>query len=153
MKSKTSLYILIFLLGFLALGAIFGGGALAISRSGELLYMPLFILGSSPFNDFFIPGIILLSILGILPAILIFALLKKPKCKICESVNFFSDMHWAWSFCIYIAFALIIWIQVEMIFLNFVMWLRTFYMFYAIVLILVTLLPQIRNKYKKEDIL
>jgi len=149
MNSKTSLYILFFLLGFLALGAIFGGGALVISPSGELLYMPVSILGSSPFNDFLIPGIILLSILGILPAFIIFALLKKPKCKICESINFFSDMHWAWSFCIYIAFTLIIWIQIEMIFLNFVIWLHTFYMFYAIVLILVTLLPQIRNKYKK----
>jgi len=151
MKTKAFLYILIILLGFLALGAIFGGGALIISPSGELLRMPLSNLGTSPFKDFLIPGIILFSILGVIPVILIFALLKKPKCKFCESLNLFNDMHWAWSFCIYVSFALIIWIQVEMIFLKTVMWLQAFYMFYALIMIFVLLLPQLRNLYKKED--
>ena len=58
-------------------------------------------------------------------------------------------MHWAWAFSIYVAFALIIWIQLEMVFLQAVEWLHTFYMFYAVVLIFVALLPQVRNLYKK----
>jgi hypothetical protein len=152
MKIYTSLRILIFLLGFLAIGAIFGGGVLIISPNGELLRMPISNLGISPFKDFLIPGIILFIVLGIIPGVLILALLRKPECRLCEKVNFFKDMHWAWTFCIYVAFALIIWIQVEMIFLQTVFWVHTFYIGYSIVMIFVTLLPQVRNLYTKEDI-
>jgi hypothetical protein len=152
MKTKTSVYVLIILLGLLAIGAIVGGGALIISPGGELLRMPLSILGTSPFKDFLIPGLILFFILGIIPGILVFVLLKKPNSKIFESLNFYKDMYWGWSFCIYISFALIIWIQIEMVYLQIVVWAHTFYMFYALVMIFITLLPQIRNQYRKEEI-
>jgi hypothetical protein len=58
-------------------------------------------------------------------------------------------MNWAWSFTIYIAFALIIWIQVETIFVQSVGWLQTFYLLYAIPIIVFALLPKVRNIYKK----
>jgi hypothetical protein len=61
MKSQTIINIHISLLAFLGIGAIGGGGALIISPSGKLLGgIPLSLLKNSPFNDFLIPGIILL---------------------------------------------------------------------------------------------
>jgi len=131
------------------LGAIGGGGALIISPSGKLLGMPLSMLEESPFNSFFVPGIILFSVLGFIPLCLIFALLKKPESKFAENINFFKDMHWAWTYSIYIAFVLIFWIQIQMVFLSTVYWLHTFYMFFAVLIIFVALLPQVRNLYKK----
>ncbi len=59
-------------------------------------------------------------------------------------------MHWALTYCIYIAFGLIIWIQIEMTFLRAVNWLHTLYMFLAIAILFVALLPQVRNLYKKK---
>ena len=57
-----------------------------------------------------------------------FALLKNPKSKIAEQINIFEDMHWSWTFSIYIAFILIGWIHIELIFLRGVVhWLHTFY--------------------------
>jgi len=150
MKTKPALYTLIILLGLLSLGALFGGGTLIISPSGELLRMPISNLGTAPFKDFFVPGLILFSVLGVMPGILMFALIKKTNCNFCEHLNFFKDMHWTWSFCIYVSFALIIWIQVEMFYLQTVMWVHTFYMIYALVLIFLTILPSIRLRYKKE---
>ena len=150
MTTTTVRNIHLSLLAFLGLSAIGGGGALIISPSGKLLGgLPLSILERSPFNDFFVPGIILFVVLGIIPSLLVLALLKKPSSVLAERINFFKDMHWAWSFSIYVAFALIIWIQVETIFIQGVGWLQTFYMLYAIPLILVALLPQVRNLYKK----
>ena len=150
MKTTTVRNIYLSLLAFLGLSAIGGGGALIISPSGKLLGgLPLSILERSPFNDFFVPGIILFFVLGIIPGLLIIALLKKTNSLLADRFNFFKDMHWAWSFSIYIAFALIIWIQVETIYIQAVGWLQTFYMLYAIPLILVALLPQVRNLYKK----
>ena len=150
MTTTTVRNIYLSLLAFLGLSAIGGGGALIISPSGKLLGgLPLSILERSPFNDFLVPGIILFVVLGIIPSLLVFALLKKPSSVFAERFNFFKDMHWAWTFSIYVAFALIIWIQVETIFIQGVGWLQTFYMLYAIPLILVALLPQVRNLYKK----
>ena len=150
MKTKTAQNILIILLAFLALSAIGGGGALIVSPSGKLLGgLPLSILEHSPFTNFLVPGIILFLIMGITPSIIIYALLKKPANKFAEYFNLFKDMYWAWSFSIYVAFALIIWIQVETIFVQGVGWLQTFYMLYAIPIIIVALLPQVRATYKK----
>jgi len=148
--SKTARNIHLFLLAFLGLSAIGGGGALIISPSGKLIGgLPLSILESSPFHDFLMPGIILFVVLGLCPSLLIIALLKKSTSKIAERINFFKDMHWAWSFSIYIAFALIIWIQMETIYIQGVGWLQTFYMLFAIPLVFVALLPQVRSFYKK----
>jgi hypothetical protein len=149
MNSKRPFYFLIFLLAFLAFGALVGGGAMIISPSGELLRMPLSNLGSSPFRSFLIPGIILFLVLGLMPTIIIFALIKKPEKKFAEQFNFFRDMHWSWAYTIYIAFALIIWIQIEMVFLQTVHWLHTFYMFYSILIIFISLQPQVRSLFKK----
>lgn len=138
------------LLAFLGLSAIGGGGALIISPSGKLLGgLPLSILKNSPFADFLIPGIILFVVLGLVPTLLIFALRKKTSSALAEHFNFFKDMHWAWSFSIYVAFALIIWIQVETMYIQGVGWLQTFYMLLSIPLIFVALLPRVRDFYKK----
>ncbi|MEI7727787.1 MAG: hypothetical protein WCK09_21960, partial [Bacteroidota bacterium] len=95
MKTKTAQKILILLLAFLALSAIGGGGALIVSPSGKLIGgLPLSILEHSPFTDFLVPGIILFLILGLTPAFLIYALLKKPANKYAEYLNFFKDMYW-----------------------------------------------------------
>lgn len=150
MSSKTGRNILIVLLAFLGLGAVGGGGALIVSPSGKLIGgLPLSILKDSPFPDFLIPGIILFFILGVTPGILVYALIKKPTNKFAERLNIFKDMYWAWTFTIYVAFALIIWIQVETIFIQGVGGLQTFYMLYAIPIILVALLPEVRALYKK----
>jgi hypothetical protein len=151
MKSETAINIHISLLTFLGISAIGGGGTLIISPSGKLLGgLPLSLLKNSPFNDFLYPGIILFLVIGIFPCLVIFALIKKPENKWAESLNFFKDMYWAWSFSIYIAFALIIWIQVETIYIQGTSWLQTFYVLFSIPMIFVALLPQVRNHYKKD---
>jgi hypothetical protein len=131
------------------LGAIGGGAVLIISPTGEMLGLPLVILAHSPFRSFLVPGIILFCILGLVPIGLIFALLTKFRWDLGEQTNFFNDMHWSWTYSIYVAFALIIWIQVEMVFLQAVHWLHTLYMGLAVAIIFVALLPQVRSLYRK----
>ena len=136
------------LLSFLGLTAMIGGAALIISPSGKLLGgLPLSILENSPFPDFLIPGIILFFVLGFFPLLIVGALIKRPFIAFAEYFNLFKDMYWVWTYSIYIALALIIWIQVETFFVQGVGWLQMFYMLYAIVMLIVALLPQIRNNY------
>ena len=107
------------------------------------------MLRQSPFHSFLIPGILLFLVLGIFPVLLALAFIKNTKSRIAERLNFFEDMTWQWSFCIYVAFALIIWIQSEMVFLHAVHWLHTVYMLYAVAILFVALLPAVRSQYKK----
>ena len=79
---------------------------------------------------------------------MVFALIKKPDNELAKSLNFFKDMYWAWSFSIYIAFALIIWLQTEMYFLQAVEVLHCFYMLLAMFIISIALLPQMRRIYE-----
>lgn len=142
----------LFILGFLALSAIGGGIMLILSPSGELLGLPVSEFKNIPFDSFLIPGIILLVMLGIAPFLLIVALIKKPQSKLAEQFNVFNDMHWSWTYSIYIAFTLIAWIHIELIFLQGeVHWLQTLYMCNAILIIIIALLPQIRKLYSKHN--
>ena len=151
-KNKMTRNIFLIVLGFLAIGAIGGGIVLIISPKGELIGLPLSEFKNMPFDSYLIPGIILFSVLGVIPSLLIPALIKKPNSRIAEQINLFNDMHWSWTFSIYIAFALIGWIHIELIFLQGVVhWLQTFYMFYAVLIIIIALLPQIRNIYNKKN--
>ncbi|SFC77131.1 hypothetical protein [Spirosoma endophyticum] len=149
METKTTRTIILILLAFLGLGAIGGGGVLIVSPSGELMGMPLSLLDRSPFTNFLVPGLFLFGVLGLVPCLLVVALLKKPASKAADQLNFFSDMHWSWTCCIYVAIALIIWIQIEMVVIYGIHWSQTFYMFLAITILFVALLPGVRNLYKK----
>ena len=146
---KTTRNILFILLAFLGLGALFGGSVFVISPTGKLFGMPLTMLDNSPFTDFLIPGIVLFIVLGVAPIGLIIALIKKPDYKIAQFFNFYKDMYWGWTYVIYIAFALIIWIQIEMTVLHAVHWSHSLYMFLAITILFVALLPKVRALYKK----
>lgn len=147
---NTARNVLIFLLAFLGLGAVGGGAMFIVSPSGALFGMPLSMLENSPFNNFLLPGIILFLILGVAPLLLIIPLRTKPTSKLAQGINFFRDMHWAWSYTIYIAFALIIWIQIQMVIIGGVHFLHTFYIFFALIILFVALLPSVRNIYKNQ---
>ena len=146
---KRPQLILMILLTFLGAGALFGGGVFIISPSGKLFGMPLSMLDRTPFPDFLIPGLILFIVLGVTPCLLAVVLLKKPVSALADRLNGYPDMYWAWTGSIYVAFALIIWLQVEMMFLQAVGWLHTFYMLLAVAILIVALLPAVRLAYKK----
>ena len=150
MKKTRNIFLIV--LGFLALGAIGGGMLLIISPQGELIGIPLSEFNNIPFKSFVIPGIILFTVLGVIPLLLIIALIKQPESRIAGQLNLFKDMHWSWTYSIYIAFILIGWIHIELIFLQgAVHWLHSFYMFYAVLMIAIALLPRMRYLYKKKE--
>src|SRR5664280_3581266 len=53
----------------LSVGALAGGAALMLGPRGEIMPLPLSALKGSPFDTFFVPGLILFSILGLGPLV------------------------------------------------------------------------------------
>jgi len=150
--TKFARNILLILLAFLGLGAFFGGLVLIISPDGALFGMPLSMLANSGFKTFLIPGILLFVVLGVSPILLVYALIKNMPSRFAENFNLFADMSWPWSYSIYQAIALIVWIQIEMVLLGAVHWLHTFYMFYAVAILLAALLRQNRDLFRKANV-
>ncbi len=140
--------ILVLLLGFLSIAAIYGGLVLTIYPDGSFFEMTTDILSHSPFENFLIPGIILLVVFGISPIYIIYALIRKPESQFFQKVNLFFDYHFSWSFSVYIGFGLIIWINVQTLIFNSVDILHTIYSSLGILIICIALLPKTRQLYK-----
>jgi len=140
--------LLIFLLGFLSLGAFYGGIVLIISPDGSIFGMPLELLNNSPFKNYLVPGIILLVTFGIFPVYVIYGLLKKPDNKFFNRLNLLYDYHFAWTFAVYTGIAQIIWINTQTLILNAVDIIHTIYAGLGILIVCIALLPQTRKNYK-----
>jgi len=64
-KRPLACIVLIILVAFLSISAIPAGAALALDPSGANLQVPTDALRNGPFNDYLIPSLFLLLILGI----------------------------------------------------------------------------------------
>ena len=136
------------LLGFLSIGAFYGGLAFIIRPDGSLFRMQVEILSGSPFRDFQIPGIILLLTFGLFPLLVIWCLIKKPESKFLNRLNLLYDYHFAWTFSVYIGVGQIIWISIQTLMINDTGILHTIYTGLGLLIICIALLPQTRSNYK-----
>jgi menaquinone-dependent protoporphyrinogen oxidase len=86
------------------ISALFGGASLVNRPDGSLMGVPLSVLQHSPFRDFFVPGLLLLSIVGLGNTWA--ALLHAVRSDFAGLVSFVTGA------------ALVVWIVVEMIMLR-----------------------------------
>ena len=149
-KKPKSLIVLLFLLGFLSLGAFVGGIPLILDPSGAMLKMPISILDGSTLNSFLIPGIILSIFFGVIPIVILNALLKKPEWPWTQSLNLLPDMYWGWTFTIYIGFGQIIWISVQTVMINQASLVHLFYTLLGVSIVAVALLAPIRVYFSRK---
>lgn len=141
--------ILVTLHFFLALGALGGGVIFIVNPSGELAGMPLALLEGSPFRSYLIPGLILFFVLGILPLLIGISLLNRWNFKLAERLNMYKEKHWSWTFSLYIGFALIIWITIQVYIIKTLSILHFIFIFLGLIIQIVTLLPAVQRKYIK----
>lgn len=150
-KKPFTCKLLIFLHLLLGIGAVFGGSVLTIDPTGRLLKMPITLLENSPFNSFLIPGIILFAVLGVSPLIISIALITKWQWKVADRINIFTEMHWSWTYSLYIGFALIIWITLEGFFIGEIVMIHVGYIFLGLMIQAVTLLPSVQKHYSRAS--
>ncbi len=143
MKSPTVLeesravgsYFLMALLLFQGLSGIAGGIGLVGDPSGDSLQISLSLLEDTPFNDYLIPGLILLVVLGIAPLIALYGLWKQR--------------YWGWLGSLAIGVGLIIWIGVQILLIGYQPQppLQLIYGVLGIAIVGTALAPSVRNDY------
>lgn len=108
-----TVYVLMFLLLFLGISAIYGGYNLIADPSGQQIQIPNGWLELTPFQNYLIPGIILFTVLGVFPLIVTVLLFFKPDWSIMQGLEHFTHEHWSWLASVTVGIALIIWIIVQ----------------------------------------
>ncbi|WP_433745965.1 hypothetical protein [Paenibacillus amylolyticus] len=142
-------WLLILMHAMLGIGAIVGGSILIIDPTGSMVNLPESLLQNSPFASFLFPGIILLLVLGVMPAMISIALIRYTHWKLGERLNLYPDRYWAWTFSLYTGFALIIWIMAQVYWIQDVSIIHLVYFAWGVGIQVVTLLPAVQRTYSK----
>lgn len=151
-KSKTiDIYFLVITLAFLAAGALYGGINLMNDPSGESIKLPATLLEGSIFSNYLIPGVILFLTLGFFPLFLIFPLLFKPTWPIINKLNVYKSYHWAWTYTLYSAIMLIIWIDVQVLILRTGSVIQGTFGLLGVLILILVLSPRVKRYYRLQN--
>lgn len=141
-----SVLLLTMLVGFQALGGLYGGGILVLDPSGDLLGLPLGVLRYGPFTDFLVPGLVLLLVLGVFPSVVTFALWRKLVWNAAARIERAFGEHWAWVGAGVVGVGLLIWLAVEAWIVGY-SFLLLLYGVVGVAILALALLPSTRRYY------
>lgn len=148
MKKPIGYFLLLIVLFLQAIGGLAGGFTMIISPSGSLMQFPKDTLAKSPFNNFLLPGIILFFLLGVIPLLTLYGLIKKTNWSLTEKLNLYKEQHWSWMFSIYTSVMLSIWLHIEAMFIGYD-FLQTVYGLLSVSILVSALLPAVKKYYTK----
>jgi hypothetical protein len=150
-RSNSTCLILWILLIFQGASALFGGIALIFDPSGDAVQMPLALLERSFFSSYLVPGLILFFVLGLFPLLILYPLIAQPEWKWAAIFNIYPDMYWAWTYSLYTAIMLIIWITFQSMIVGYHI-LQTVYALLGIAILIMTLTPTVKNHYEIKGV-
>jgi hypothetical protein len=144
-QHPKAVWLLIVLLFLLALGALPSGVLMMAAPDGSFMNMPLSMLQYSPFSSFFIPGLILFTLMGVYPLAVAYSLWRQPSWRWPEALNPVKGRHWSWAASLAAGVMLVIWITVQVLLLRSVAFLHVLYFIWGWALILLTLSAPVRQ--------
>ena len=123
---------------FQGLSGIAGGIGLVGDPTGDNLGIPVSWLQGSPFDDYLVPGLILLVVLGVFPLIVTYGL--------------WTQRSWAWPAALLVGVGLLVWIGVEILVIGYqpAPPLQLIYGLLGLVILGLALLPSVRRFYWRE---
>ena len=149
MKRPFMLWLLVVCLLFLAMGGFSGGiPMLADPANGGYLQFGE-LLPLLPVSNFILPGLFLLSFMGLLPLLLVYGLVAKPTWPRVDKIFKWSGHHWAWIGSIFLTAGTAIWLVYEG-------WLVGWWPITKItavlggLILLIALIPNVRKFYVEE---
>jgi hypothetical protein len=148
LKRPATLWLLIFLLVFLSFGGFFGGISMLVDPTGSTLGMEE-VLPLLPVSDFILPGLFLIVVMGIVPLALVYGLIWKPGWEGGDKISGRSGYYWAWTGTITLGVVLILWLAVQGLLIGFAWAIQYITLANGLLIIFVSLLPDIRRFYKQ----
>ena len=151
MTGKILRYLLYAAMIFLAISGLYGGVILLVDPSGSKLQLSISLLENTMFTNYFIPGLTLLLLLGLVPSFTFYGLISKRKNRIASKLNLYNKKHWAWTFSIYSGIILITWIDIQVMLIGGGYTIQTVYALLGVLILILTLTPEINRSYKLKN--
>jgi hypothetical protein len=142
-------WILIVLLLLLGVSALIPGAMLMLAPDGHLIQMPMSNLEESPFQDYFIPGLLLFLFVGIFPVAAAYGLWRMPAWRWPDFINPFDHLHWSWAGSLAAGVILIIWITTQVFLIQSVAFLHYLYWGWGVLVVLLTLSSSVRRFHQR----
>jgi hypothetical protein len=114
----------------LGVSGLAGGGQFILAPSGRLIGISPTLLAGSPFDSYLVPGVILFSILGVFPLVVVYGLFRRKR--------------WAWPAAIAVGVALVVWVLVEGAVIGFGKRLQYPHLIQGVVIVGLAVLPSVR---------
>ena len=132
-----SVYLLMAALLVQGLSGVAGGIGLVFDPTGGNIQIPVSWLEGSPFNSYFIPGLILLFALGLFPLIVLYGIWLR--------------LSWSWMAALLVALALVVWIFLEILIIGYHSRppLQLIYGLLGIAMLVLVLLPSARRDFRE----
>ena len=144
-------YLLMALLFFLGTTALLGGYGLMANPSGEALGMSATWLAGTPFRSYFLPGLVLFFVLGVMPLVAVYVLWTKPVWTPMRGLESLTHHHWSWLAAVALGVTLLVWIAVQVVMLGLISVLQPLYRLLALLMIGVAFLPSVRHHYALKE--
>jgi hypothetical protein len=141
------LWLLIFFMLLLSIGGFYGGIVFLLDPSGVLMQMDPGILPHLPVPDYTLPGLFLLMVMGLAPAILLYGLLYRPDWKWTKPFVSWSGKHWSWTGTFYLGLVLALWLVAEGWLIGFSAPVQFVTAFIGLAILLFTLTTPVRRYY------
>ncbi len=109
------------------------------------------MLAHGPFPNFFVPGVFLFFVLGVLPLVSAFGLLKKFNFPLAERINVHRRQHWSWTASFYSGIILVLWIDIQVAILRSLDVLHLIYSVLGIVIVLLAVWPTVMAHFEEKS--
>lgn len=147
-RPTLALMLLTICLLFLGINGFVGGYFMLSDPNGAPMGMPVSDLARTPFQDYFIPGLLLVFIWGCGSLLALIGLWLRPQWSLLNRPTYWTNEHWAWDLSLALGIALIIWLTVQVFTLPAVAPIQLMLYALALVLVVLPLLPQMRQYYR-----
>ena len=104
-------------------------------------------LGHSGFSDYWIPGLILFTTLGMLPLVGVLLLWLRPEWGLMRSLEDLFHIHWVWGVAFGVGLAQMIWIAYQVTTMGPLFWLQPTMFTVGLLIVGLCLLPSVRRYY------
>lgn len=149
MRRPLTLWPLLFLLAFLGLGGLYGGIAMLIDPTGDILQLTE-VLPLLPVSDYILPGLFLLVVMGLAPLVLTYALLGRPNWAWTQKLPLWNSHHRAWTGTLGLGVILAVWLTVQGLLIGLKWAIQYITAVTGFLIILFALSPGIRRFYANE---
>ena len=131
------------------MGGLYGSIAMLIDPSGSTLGLDT-VVHLLPVSNYVLPGLFLITVFGLAPLLLAYALIGRPNWTLVDRYFRWSNHYWAWTGCLLLAGIIALWLIYEGLLIG-MFPITYFTAILGLVILLLSIFPSVRKHYASSS--